>query len=70
MTGVQTCALPISLSTEEIGALAQWVYQPVSPTPRWDEADIRASRSAPAPTAPLSDRPVWRADPMNLFVVV
>ena len=59
-----------TLSAEEIGALAQWVYQPVSPTPRWDEADIRASRSAPAPTAPLSDRPVWRADPMNLFVVV
>jgi mono/diheme cytochrome c family protein len=59
-----------TLSAEEIGALAKWVYQPVSPAPHWDEADIRASRSASAPTAPLSDRPVWRADPMNLFVVV
>ncbi len=59
-----------TLSAEEIGALAKWVYQSVSPSPGWAEADIRASRSAPAPTAPLSDRPVWRADPMNLFVVV
>src|SRR5574343_629150 len=59
-----------TLSAEEIGALAQWVYQPVSPAPRWTEADIRASREAAAGAPDASAKPLWRADPMNLFVVV
>ena len=59
-----------TLSAEEIGALAKWVYQPVSPAPRWTEADIRASREATAGAPDASAKPLWRADPMNLFVVV
>lgn len=58
------------LSPEQIAALADSLYQPVSPAPRWSEADIRQSRIQAADPARLSDRPVFQADPMNLFVVV
>ncbi|WP_026687456.1 nitrite reductase [Azovibrio restrictus] len=58
------------LSPEQIAALADSLYQPVSPAPRWSEADIRLSRIQAADPAQLPDRPVFQADPMNLFVVV
>jgi mono/diheme cytochrome c family protein len=58
------------LSTDEIAALAKWVYQPVTPAPGWRDADIRASREALAGADALPARPQWAADPMNLFVVV
>ncbi len=59
-----------TLSQAEIAALAAWIYQPVLPTPTWSDADVRASRTVPAQDKPLADRPQWKADPMNLFVVV
>jgi mono/diheme cytochrome c family protein len=58
------------LGPDEIAALAQWIYTPVSPAPVWAEADIRASRVQVADAAALPNRPKWAADPMNLFVVV
>jgi mono/diheme cytochrome c family protein len=58
------------LAREDIAALVAYVRTPVVPSPTWGEADIRASRSFyPAP-ANEPTRPVWSADPMNLFVVV
>jgi len=59
-----------TLSSTEIAALAGWIYQPMEPAPAWSDAEIRASRAAPAPTKPLADKPVWQADPMNVFLVV
>lgn len=58
------------LSAPEIDALAQWIRQPVVPAPRWSEADIRASRVVTPAPADEPVRPVWNADPMNLFLVV
>lgn len=58
------------LSTEEINALATHIRTPVLPTPRWTEADIRASRTFNTPPANEPAKPLWSADPMNLFVVV
>ncbi len=58
------------LKAEEISALAQWIYTPVSPAPQWAEADIRASRVETPGANALPAKPVWKADPMNLFVVV
>lgn len=58
------------LSDEQIAALAQWIYTPVSPAPSWSDADIRGSRVETAGARALPARPQWRADPMNLFVVV
>lgn len=58
------------LSSEQIAALAQWITTPVIPRPSWSEADIRASRIETAGARELPAKPQWRADPMNLFVVV
>lgn len=58
------------LSAEEAAALVQWIYTPVTPAPQWGEADIRTSRTARADAGKLPGRPAWKADPMNLFVVV
>ena len=58
------------LSATDITALAAHIRTPVSPAPVWVEADIRASRSFnPAPAGEPA-KPLWQADPMNLFVVV
>jgi mono/diheme cytochrome c family protein len=59
-----------ALKPDEIAALAQYIYSPVSPEPRWAESDIRASRVADAQARDLPNKPKWSADPMNLFVVV
>ncbi|MEX8518271.1 MAG: cytochrome D1 domain-containing protein [Leptothrix sp. (in: b-proteobacteria)] len=66
----QMPAFADKLKADEIGALAQWIYTPVSPAPSWAEADIRASRVETAGAKDLPAKPVWAADPMNLFVVV
>jgi mono/diheme cytochrome c family protein/WD40 repeat protein len=58
------------LGAGEITALAQWITTPVVPAPQWLEVDIRASREETAGARDLPARPTWRADPMNLFVVV
>jgi mono/diheme cytochrome c family protein len=66
----QMPAFQAQLQPEEITALSQWIYSPVSPAPRWADEDIRASRVQLMDAATLPNRPSWPADPMNLFVVV
>ena len=59
-----------TLKADEIAALAQWIYTPVEPAPRWAESDILASHVVLADATKLPAKPSWSADPMNLFVVV
>lgn len=59
-----------TLSTEDIKALAQYIYAPVSPRPTWTEAQIRESRLAHVAPDTLPNKPVFSADPHNLFIVV
>jgi mono/diheme cytochrome c family protein len=59
-----------SLSEAQAKALVDWIYTPVSPPPQWSDQDIKASRIQSADPAKLSDKPVFAADPLNLFVVV
>ena len=58
------------LNADDIELLTAHVYQPVVPAPSWSDADIRASRSGDAAAPPPMKGPVWKADPMNLFIVV
>lgn len=58
------------LSASEIQEIADWIYTRPAVDPQWALAQIRASRKTFAPAHPDSDRPVFKADPMNLFVVV
>lgn len=69
-TATQMPAFGQVLSTEEIEALSASLYQPVTPAPVWTEQDIRKSRVQVTDPATLSSKPVFSADPMNLFVVV
>jgi mono/diheme cytochrome c family protein len=58
------------LDEGQIAVLVDYVYQPLAEPPRWDMAQIRASRKTLVEQADMPARPVHDADPMNLFVVV
>ena len=56
------------LGEPEIAALAAFVLKEPKVQPTWTLADVAASREV-HPT-PAAAKPVWTADPLNLFVVV
>lgn len=58
------------LSESEVQALAAYIYAKPAAVPPWGMEEIRASRAEFKPQRPDSDKPVHRADPMNLFVLV
>ncbi len=58
------------LSDEDIAALADLVYTPLPQVPDWGPEAMRASHKVFLHAARLSDKPVFKADPLNLFVVV
>lgn len=58
------------LSAEQIAALSKWIYTPVTPAPGWNAAQILASRTEVGGAAALPARPAWKADPLNVFLVV
>ena len=58
------------LAPAEIAQLAELVYAKVEPEPRWGEAEIRASRIVLHAPGSLPGKPKFKADPLNLFVVV
>ncbi|UEM06610.1 nitrite reductase [Skermanella rosea] len=66
----QMPAFADQLSTEEIAALADFIQQPLPAVPSWELDDVRATHDIVNPPATLPDRPVFDADPMNLFTVV
>ncbi|MDR0776732.1 MAG: nitrite reductase [Azonexus sp.] len=57
------------LSAADVKALVEYVYTPIQPMPTWGAAEITASRIVHEPNK-LPDKPVFKADPLNLFVVV
>ncbi len=65
----QMPAFAEKLGEAERAALIEFIYQPLAVAPRWTEADIAASRILKEPSSKL-DKPVFAADPLNLFVVV
>lgn len=57
------------LLQEEIAALAEFLKTPLESVPQWTSADIEASRTLASGYTPAS-RPVFKSDPLNLFLVV
>lgn len=51
-------------------ALVDLMFTPLPQVPRWGENEIRASHVIITQQARLPDKPAWKADPLNLFVVV
>jgi DNA-binding beta-propeller fold protein YncE/cytochrome c553 len=66
----QMAAFKDKLKPPEIQALVDYLYTSPKEMPVWGEAEIRASRSEPIAPGTLPDKPVFKADPLNLFVVV
>lgn len=58
------------LNNEEIRALVEYAYTPITPMPVWGAAEIKASRIVSYAPGSLPDKPQFKADPLNLFVVV
>ncbi|HYD93897.1 MAG TPA: cytochrome D1 domain-containing protein [Noviherbaspirillum sp.] len=66
----QMPAFKDKLNGDEIKALAELIYTPLAAMPSWGMPEIRASRIEHRMAASLGDKPVFKADPLNLFVVV
>ncbi len=58
------------LSRDEIDALVNYVYTPLAQAPAWGDAEIRASRIEVHKPGSLPDKPAFKADMLNLFIVV
>lgn len=59
-----------NLSRDEIDALVNYVYTPLPQAPAWGDAEIRASRIEVHKPGSLPDKPAFKADMLNLFIVV
>ena len=66
----QMPAFDSKLSGDQIKLLSDYVYSPVTPLPRWEEADIRGTQVIHNKPGSLPDKPVFKADMLNLFIVV
>ncbi|HUW49923.1 MAG TPA: cytochrome D1 domain-containing protein [Sulfuricella sp.] len=58
------------LNEEDIKALVNLIYTPPAKEPVWGINEIRTSRIEYFAPGSLPDKPVFKADPLNLFVVV
>ncbi|MBF0134662.1 MAG: c-type cytochrome [Magnetococcales bacterium] len=59
-----------SLNPQQIEELIKYIYQPAQKSLTWDAAAIRASHVVNVQGQDLPAKPVFSADPLNLFVVV
>lgn len=68
---VATQMLPFkdTLDKEQIKALVDYIFTPLENAPVWGEKEIRASHIQ-YPIENKSNQPVFKADPLNLFLVV
>lgn len=66
----QMPAFASKLSDSEIQNLTDYIYQPSKLKLTWEEANIRNSHKLLAENKKLSTKPQFKADPMNLFIVV
>jgi cytochrome c553 len=66
----QMPAFSDKLKEDQIKALATLIYTPPPKVPAWGEAEIRKSHVVHAKPGSLPDKPVFKADLLNLFIVV
>ena len=66
----QMPAFADKLKPDEIAALADYAFSEPATAPQWTLDDINASHIVPHPDGTLPDKPVFKADLMNLFIVV
>lgn len=65
----QMPAFSETLESDQIAALGEFIKTPLAKVPSWTASDIAKSRTLTEGYAPAS-KPVFKADPLNLFLVV
>lgn len=58
------------ISDDQIRQLVDFIYTPPAQEPHWGLAEIKASHIIHNKPGSLPDKPVFNADPLNLFIVV
>lgn len=66
----QMPAFTEKLSTKDIQSLVKLIYTPLPYIPKWDINDIKSSHLTHYKSTDLGDKPVFKADMLNLFIVV
>jgi len=66
----QMPAFKDKLNDSEINSLVKFIYTPLKTMPVWNMDNILASQIIYEDAQNLNNKPVWDADPMNLFIVV
>lgn len=66
----QMPAFASKLSEKDIQSLVDYVYTPLAQIPRWGMSEIKKSHLTHFKADSLSDKPIFKADMMNLFIVV
>lgn len=69
-TATRMAAFGNTLSPDELKAMVDYVYTPLPVPPVWGDREIRASRIEINRPGSLPDQPVFKADLLNLFIVV
>jgi WD40 repeat protein len=58
------------ISTKDIHSLVDYVYTPLAAIPKWGMDEIKKSHLVHFKSGSLGDKPVFKADMLNLFIVV
>ena len=66
----QMPAFKDKLTPEQAKSLVEFIYAPPARIPVWGEPQIRASHIVQNKPGSLPDKPLFKADPLNLFIVV
>lgn len=66
----QMPAFAEKLKPEQIQSLAKYIYSPLPQVPDWGMAEIKKSHLIHFLPGSLGDRPIFKADMLNLFIVV
>ncbi len=59
-----------TLTGDEIAALTDYIFTPLKDVPRWGEDEMAATRNIAIEVDKYIKAPMYKADPLNLFVVV
>lgn len=70
LPATQMPAFGSRLKPAEIQALVEWIYTPPKLPTKWDAGDIEASRIVHRENLDLPAKPVFKADPWNVTLVV
>lgn len=70
LPATQMPAFKTLLQPDEITTLVEWIYTPPKLPPKWDAKDITDSRIVNLDAVDLPAKPVFKADPMNVTLVV